>query len=472
MSKADDVTNERLRIEMNKNYAVVRDGNKVRVLMFDKQITHLDGYSHTREVPMLLDFENFRNLHCNKFVTVTSADGKTTTTPLGKWWLSHRHRQEYSGIIFKPNCEEVIDGKKNLWRGWGVEPKAGDWSLMKEHIRVVLAANDVQANRYIIRWLAWCVQHPDRRAEVSLVFKGGKGVGKGTLGNTMCHIFGQHGVHISDAKHLVGFNAHLRDACFLFADEAYWPGDKSAEGNLKRLITEPSLLIEGKGKDAIMVPNMLHVMMASNEDWIIPAGESERRYVIYEVDPCHIQEEVWFDAIYRQMKNGGYSAMLQDLLNYDLGDWHPRKIGDRGGNGAMLDQQRRSLDPFDSWWVELLESGTLMGCDPQCPESAVSGSYREGNHYHVGLLEYAHVLEPRLRQRNVHLLGRYLAKQKCSNVRKVMRRQGWTFPPLSQLRREWERKYPDWTWRNPDLTDWIAEDRPEDGDAERTDIPF
>ena len=148
---------------------------------------------------------------------------------------------------------------------------------MREHIRTVMTSS-AEMFDYVIRWLAWAVQHPDERAEVALVFKGGKGVGKGTLGNAMCRIFGQHAVHISHAKYLTGFNAHLRDASFCFADEAYWPGDKAAEGNLKRLITEPTLLIEGKGRDAISVENMLHVMMASNEDWIVPASQGERRW--------------------------------------------------------------------------------------------------------------------------------------------------------------------------------------------------
>ena len=72
-------------------------------------------------------------------------------------------------------------------------------------------------------------------------------MGKGTLGNALVRIFGQHATHISSVDHLAGrFNAHLRDACFLFADEAWWPGDKSAEGTLKRLITEPTLFIEAK----------------------------------------------------------------------------------------------------------------------------------------------------------------------------------------------------------------------------------
>ena len=225
---------------------------------------------------------------------------------------------------------------------------------------------------YVIRWLAWAVQHPDERAEVSVVFKGGKGVGKGTLGNAMCRIFGQHAVHISNSKYLTGFNAHLRDASFCFADEAFWPGDKAAEGNLKRLITEPTLLIEGKGRDAVSAENMLHVMMASNEDWIVPASHDERRYVLSEVKDIHRQDQTWFGPLHKQMEEGGLPAMLFDLLNFDLGDWHPRHAPT---NRGLLGQQARSLPFLDAWWEELLQTGTLAGCDPKHPNCARVGDY-------------------------------------------------------------------------------------------------
>ena len=98
---------------------------------------------------------------------------------------------------------------------------------------------------------------------------------------------------------------------------------KAAEGNLKRLITEPTLLIEGKGRDAISVENMLHVVIASNEDWIVPASEGERRWVLNEVSDIHLQDQTWFGPLYQQMEDGGYAAMLHDLLHLDLGELAP-----------------------------------------------------------------------------------------------------------------------------------------------------
>jgi hypothetical protein len=277
----------------------------------------------------------------------------------------------------------------------------------------------------------------------------------------MLTLFGQHSRHVSSAKHLAGnFNAHLRDTCFLFGDECYWPGDKQAEGTLKRLLTEPTLLIEAKGRDAITVPNYLHVLLSSNEDWVVPAGENERRFFMNHVSEAKMQNELWFKAIDDQLNGGGYEAMLFDLMNYKLDDWHPRRVPKANG---LISQQARSLSPLDSWWVELLESGTLMGCDPEEPNRAVSNKYE----YKVvvnlsdrwvtqlGLYDQARSIEPRLRNHTSdHQLGAYLKERGCNNEKKVMRRQGWTFPPLSKCREDWEKRFPGWEWRDPNLRDW------------------
>jgi len=123
--------------------------------------------------------------------------------------------------------------------------------------------------------VARTVQFPADQGEVAVVMRGGRGVGKGILGHALRKLFGQHGMYISKSKHLVGaFNAHLRDCALLFADEAFFAGDKSAEGTLKSLITEEILIIEPKGQNVILSKNHLHVVMASNEDWVVPVDKT------------------------------------------------------------------------------------------------------------------------------------------------------------------------------------------------------
>jgi Family of unknown function (DUF5906)/Bifunctional DNA primase/polymerase, N-terminal len=329
--------------ELNEKYCVVLEGSKVRVLTFHQQ--------HGREMVSYLTFSDFRNLYMNKMVVVgKDADENDITVALGSYWLKHSQRRQYSGVVFEPCKPAVINGKLNLWRGWGIEPQAGDWSLMQQHIGEVLASGESEHAQYIRKFAAWCVQHPDVPAEVALVFKGREGTGRGIFGRALCRIFGQHAHQISSIKHLTGtFNAHLRDCCMLFADEAFWPGFRNDEGTLKRIITEPTLFIEPKGLDASEVVNRMHVIMVSNNKWVIPASIDARRFAMFEVAEHHMQDAAWFKPLYAQMEEGGYAAMLHDLLQLDLGDWHPREII---RTDALYEQQMLSLDtldPVDAW---------------------------------------------------------------------------------------------------------------------------
>jgi hypothetical protein len=327
----------------------------------------------------------------------------------------------------------------------------------------------VTTTSYTINWLAWAVQHADEQAEVALVFKGDRGTGRGTLGKVMCKLFGQHARHISSPTHLTGrFNAHLRQCSFLFADEAYAPDDKSAEGALKRLISEPTLIIEPKGRDVMEEPNRLHVMMASNETWVIPAGAYERRYQTQMVAATYRQDRNWFGPIYQQLRTGGYEGMLLDLLERNLGDWHPRNIV---RTAALADQQEQSLSAFDTWWLELLQTGVLAGADPLKPNHARSNRYEEerevgtdgygGNRTHTvwrdGLYDQARRISPKLKSASDTALGRYLGEQGCNDCW-VRRRRGWLFPPLNLCRDRWLKRFPGTTWRDPEMMEWTTED--------------
>ena len=71
-----------------------------------------------------------------------------------------------------------------------------------------------------------------------------EGAGKGIFFNWIVRGWGQHGIHITHAKHLIGnFNAHLRNCVALFADEAFWP--RKSAGALRP--RPPSLLDGGFG---------------------------------------------------------------------------------------------------------------------------------------------------------------------------------------------------------------------------------
>ncbi len=313
--------------EFNKTFAVVAEDGKVWVMR-----RRVDP-SLNRQCLDRISFADFRKMFANQFA------GRQKAADL---WLGHPDRNQFlNGVTFDPT-ETEPEGYLNLWKGFSVTPVPGDWSLMQAHILDVVCSANKEHNDYLLDWAARAVRHPEKQGETAVVMRGDEGTGKGIFGRWMTALFGQHGMQITSPVHLVGrFNSHLRDCVLLFADEAFFAGDKQHESVLKGIITEPTLVIEGKGQNAVIAPNMLHVIMASNADWVVPASLGARRYFMLDVPDTRRGDIPYFSAIERQMQNGGAAAMLHDLLNRDLSGFEVRNVPQ---TDALKTQKMLSLD--------------------------------------------------------------------------------------------------------------------------------
>jgi hypothetical protein len=340
--------------EFNHIYAVVNEAGKAWVFRWNHDP------ALNREVLERMRFNDFLRLYENRVLTIhidnpkkPNADEVTKTA--AQWWLQSPDRRQYlSGVTFNPT-DKAPDGYMNLWRGFSVKPKQGDWSLMRSHIERVLCRGNTEWSEYVLNWSARSVQCPNSPGEVALVFRGVEGCGKGTFGRWFAKIFGQHGLHIISPEQLVGrFNEHLRDCIALFADEAFYAGDKKHEGILKGLITEPFLPIEGKGLKVVVVPNMLHVILASNSNWVIPAAAGARRYAMFDVPDSRVGNLPYFRDINQQMEKGGLAAMLWDLQHRPLSTFEVRAFPH---TDALTAQKKYSLDTISRWWLAILERG-------------------------------------------------------------------------------------------------------------------
>ena len=412
--------------KLNERFFVVEnEGGKCRVAFLEKQPI---GKNRMRDVLILQSFADFANRFMHRQVVVGfTEEGSPICKPLGKCWLGHANRRQYEQIVFCPG-EEVSDGMYNLWRDFAYKPQKGSWRRMQRHVWRILAKQDHKAFQYIIRWAAWSVQNPAEPAEVALVFRGGKGTGKGTFCRWLGHLFGQHGLHIFSSNHFSGrFNGHLRDCVLLFADEAIAPNNKDAEGILKGMLTEPTIPIEGKGRDVIQVPNHLHVVMASNAEWVIPASADERRFAMFDVSDEVAGQSEWFGPLNLEMENGGAEAMLYALQNIDLDGWHPRK--DIPCNAALNDQRIESLNGADRIYFDWLVTGDAEG---------LKNDFR----VFVATIDFAAMAGV-----NSTAAGRYLKEMGFEQERNK-RPSGWITPPLIEARKIWNTKRFPFDWDN------------------------
>lgn len=411
--------------KLNKKHAVVMLGGKC--VVFSEVIDP----TFNRNDIAFLGFRDFRNFHLPEKI-VNPATGKKIS--IAELWLNSEKRRQYDGLIFNPGAD--IPGYYNLWRGFCIKPKQGNWDLMKRHIWEVICSENEEYFTWLIAWFARLFQKPGGERGAAIVLKGKQGTGKGCLVNQFEHYLGSHFLHITSQKQLTGnFNSHLKNALMVFCDEGYWAGSKSDEGALKAIITEPTIQIEPKGKDSFSVKNHVNLIIASNNQWVVPAALEERRFFVLEVNDRHIQDTDYFKNIWDQMNNGGREAMLYDLLKEDISGIDLRTAPK---TAALIDQIKNSGKPHEKWWIECLYSGENQKKSGQWFESLlVEQVYDE-------YIEFCKSTEPNKKKLLKSEFGKQL-KELCKGIYKERESSGdrknfYRFPSLEECRSLLEEK--------------------------------
>lgn len=340
--------------QFNLNHAQVIIGDKHRIMR-----VVCDDNTDNREVYEFLPQSTLSAVYQNTVIqTGVNDKGKPIFKNCVEAWAKHAKCRVYrKGVVFKPNKTLPTD-YLNTWKGYTVKPVENSdlLPLVKSHIEDVICNAELELIAYVYNWIAYTFQRPEEPAGAALVCRGEQGTGKGILFRFLLSIWGTHGNHISNSKHLVGnFNGHLNDCCFLFADEAFFSGDKQHEGVLKALITEPTLTIERKGIDAVRQDNYLKVGMATNNDWAIPASRDVRRYCVCDVSNSRKGDIEYFRSLATDCKNKDVqAAFLFEMLNRDISTFHTGDIPDTGGLRA---QRLHSLGNVGKWLVDSLQRG-------------------------------------------------------------------------------------------------------------------
>jgi hypothetical protein len=376
-----------LLVATNENYAVVRYGSEILVAnIIGNEIKCMNEQNFHRmfanlaisKPPIELVLRKIKELvqrigndifsmtdedFNNAFIDLV--DIKWKSSNLSRSWFNWKGRRQYfgRGVVFEPGGPlEIPNDMLNLWRGFGIKPKQGDWSLLRNHILNVVCSGQQDHYDYLVKWMAYAVRHPNEPIGVAVAFRGAQGAGKGIVARTFGKLFGKHFAHIANGDQLTGrFNASLGTSCVVFLDEALWAANKKGEGVLKALITEPTLQLEAKFRDPIMVDNRLRIIVASNNDWVVPTGIGDRRWFVLDVANTYAGTEhrKYWVALYAEIENGGAAAMFDDLLTMDLRGFDVRAVPH---TAAKAQQQAHSLTGTEAWLYDVLQEGAI-GCD-------------------------------------------------------------------------------------------------------------
>lgn len=366
---------------VNRRYAVVNYDGKV-VVMYEESI-EIDNALY----PLIktMSFGDFEKLYSNRFVETGEVDGegRPKLKPLGKWWLAHPNRKQYTrGVHFQPHSVDEPD-KYNLWQGFECSQTPGvNHEPYLKHLFDNVCSGNQEHYDYLINWMADAVQFPNRPGGVALVLRGPPGVGKSFLAKHMGRLFGRHYISVTNSKHLVGnFNAHLADKVLIFADEALWHGDKQSLSVLKALITESVRMTERKGFDAVLSPNYVRLILASNDEQVINAQAHERRFFALTVSAGQMQNADYFKEVCESLEQGGYDNLFNFLRTRDLSNFNIRKVPQ---TEELQAQKNMSLAPHQEWWLQCLVDGkihpTQDGWAMVCPKDEAFDSYSDYMH--------------------------------------------------------------------------------------------
>jgi hypothetical protein len=309
----------------------------------------------------------------------------------------------------------------------------------------IICAGNEDHFAWLLNWCAALVQKPGQHGWAAPVLRGGQGTGKGHFAVRMLGALfhRQQFIHLTSSSQLTeNFNEHLSGKVLVFADESTWGGERREAGQLKGLITEPTVLIRRKYLKAVEEPSAMHFVIASNSDWPIPVDWDDRRFFVLDVsDARQQQDKAYFGPLLQELDAGGRAAMLHDLLAHDVDDSALRNPPTTKGK---RDVKARSLDAHFRWLENFLmnDDGAFR---THCGRKSLWQSYASE----------LRVLDPKGRVLTIEGLGRMLRSVFKRAAHKGLRgvdgypthgktrgsgprENAWVFPSLTACREAFE----------------------------------
>lgn len=215
----------------------------------------------------------------------------------------------------------------NTWRGWPMQPQAGACQSLLDLLEYLCSgeANRDELFLWVLRWMAYPLQHPGAKMSSALIVHGPQGTGKSTVFQTLAKIYGDYATVLNQRGLEDKFNADWVDSkLFILAEEVVTRAEMwHIKNELKELITGEWVRVNPKNVAAYRQRNQVNAVFLSNEGQPLPLDNDDRRHcVIY--TPEALPETI-YDAVFQELDDGGVAAFYDYLLKLDLGDFHPKK---------------------------------------------------------------------------------------------------------------------------------------------------
>jgi hypothetical protein len=142
-------------------------------------------------------------------------------------------------------------------------------------------------------------------------------------------------------------------------------------------------MIEPKGVDSFQMPNRLKILMASNNEWVVPASADDRRFFVLDVPETRKGDKPYFTELAAAIEGAELAAFLDYLLKLDLSEFDHRNPPHTDG---LNRQKLIGADSLQKYWMDCLTHGHIVNStvDDEWPETIACSDLRDA------YIEHAH----------------------------------------------------------------------------------
>ena len=245
-----------------------------------------------------------------------------------KAWMEHPDRDvvRQDEVGFDPaECDPKVTC--NLWGGWPTVPRPGSCKLLLELLAYMCSGerNGRELYDWVLKWIAYPIQHPGAKMKSTIVVHGPQGTGKNLFFETVMAIYGKYGRILDQNALHDKHNDWASRKLFLIADEVVAQKDRFDLKNiLKTLVTGTWIRINPKHIAAYDEANHVNLVFLSNESMPAVLEEDDRRHCV--IWTPGKKDKAFYDGLQRELAEGGREALHDYLLNLDLGDFGPASL--------------------------------------------------------------------------------------------------------------------------------------------------
>ena len=252
--------------------------------------------------------------------SLRAAAGKS----LVRMWLEHPNRATVlpEQVGFDPTGTDT-NIICNLWGGWPTMPQAGSCERLLELLEYLCSNEDNPRDtfRWILKWLAYPIQHPGTKMQTAVLMHGPEGTGKNTFFGVIRKIYEGYGGIFSQTELESQFNGWASGKLFMIGNEVVTRVELyHQQGRLKNMVTEPEWQVNEKNLPTRMEANHCNFVFFSNRIDIAKLDPRDRRYCVVWT-PEAVGDD-FYREVAEEIRDGGIAALHDYLLNLDVSDFH------------------------------------------------------------------------------------------------------------------------------------------------------